>query len=71
MTYFFYTSVKILIDIKCSGCTNQNILTMKNAKVLSRDAQKSINGGAAGRFCCEYNYKGQCILWIGPGQSCP
>lgn len=43
----------------------------KNAKVLSRDAQKSINGGAAGRFCCEYNYKGQCILWIGPGQYCP
>ncbi|AZA78004.1 hypothetical protein EG347_10980 [Chryseobacterium sp. G0186] len=47
------------------------LLTMKNAKLLSRDAQKGINGGAAGRFCCEYNYKGQCILWIGPGQYCP
>lgn len=47
------------------------LLTMKNAKSLSRDAQKSINGGAAGRYCCEYNDKGQCILWITGNQSCP
>ncbi|MGN7758809.1 hypothetical protein ACTJIV_15150 [Chryseobacterium sp. 22532] len=44
---------------------------MKNAKSLSREAQKSIVGGAAGVVCCEWNDQGKCILWIGPGQHCP
>ncbi|WP_262694123.1 hypothetical protein [Chryseobacterium daecheongense] len=44
---------------------------MKNAKLLSREAQKSINGGASRIICCEYNDNGKCILWIGPGQNCP
>nr|WP_315026371.1 hypothetical protein [uncultured Chryseobacterium sp.] len=44
---------------------------MKNAKVLSRDAQKAINGGAVERYCCERDYKGRCIIWAGPGESCP
>ncbi|MEY8761875.1 hypothetical protein [Chryseobacterium tongliaoense] len=43
---------------------------MKNAKSLSRDAQKTIIGGAR-VVCCEYNDQGKCILWIGPGQNCP
>ncbi|TDX90247.1 hypothetical protein BCF50_3437 [Chryseobacterium daecheongense] len=47
------------------------ILLMKNAKLLSREAQKSINGGASRIICCEYNDNGKCILWIGPGQNCP
>ncbi|WP_165828259.1 hypothetical protein [Chryseobacterium phosphatilyticum] len=45
---------------------------MKNAKLLSRQAQKSVIGGAAGRLvCCERDNNGKCTLWIGPGQNCP
>ncbi|MDN3691345.1 hypothetical protein QWZ06_03240 [Chryseobacterium tructae] len=45
---------------------------MKNGKLLSRDAQKTFNGGAAGRLvCCERDDNGKCILWIGPGYNCP
>ncbi|GAB0155393.1 hypothetical protein CHRYSEOSP005_06540 [Chryseobacterium sp. Alg-005] len=44
---------------------------MKNAKLVSREAQKSIIGGASTLVCCEYNDNGRCILWIGPGQNCP
>lgn len=48
------------------------ILLMKNAKLLSRDAQKTINGGLAARLvCCERDDNGKCTLWIGPGQNCP
>ncbi|WP_157759869.1 hypothetical protein [Chryseobacterium piperi] len=46
-------------------------VTMKNAKLLNRDAQKSINGGAARLVCCERDDNGKCTLWIGPGQYCP
>lgn len=46
---------------------------MKNAKLLNRDAQKSIIGGglAARLVCCERDDQGKCTLWIGPGQHCP
>ncbi|WP_164463925.1 hypothetical protein [Chryseobacterium sp. G0186] len=46
---------------------------MKNAKLLSRDAQKTVNGGiaAARLVCCERDDNGKCTLWIGPGQHCP
>ncbi|MDQ1805656.1 MULTISPECIES: hypothetical protein [Chryseobacterium] len=44
---------------------------MKNAKLLSRDAQKTIHGGAARLVCCERDENGKCTLWIGPGQYCP
>ncbi|WP_260232368.1 hypothetical protein [Chryseobacterium lactis] len=44
---------------------------MKNAKLLNRDAQKSINGGAARLVCCDYDDHMKCIRWIGPGQFCP
>jgi len=44
---------------------------MKNAKSLSREAQKSIIGGAARAVCCEWDEQGRCTLWIGPGQHCP
>ncbi|STC92572.1 Uncharacterised protein [Chryseobacterium carnipullorum] len=51
--------------------TINKILLMKNAKSLSRDAQKSIMGGAARTVCCERDDQGKCTLWIGPGQHCP
>ncbi|WP_312994312.1 hypothetical protein [Chryseobacterium flavum] len=46
---------------------------MKNAKLLSRDAQKAVSGGnaTARLVCCERDDSGKCILWIGPGQHCP
>ncbi|MBK1898014.1 hypothetical protein [Chryseobacterium paridis] len=45
---------------------------MKNAKLLGREAQKSIQGGAAAAIvCCERDNNGKCTLWIGPGQHCP
>jgi len=45
---------------------------MKNARLLSRDAQKTIHGGLAARLvCCERDENGKCTLWIGPGQNCP
>ncbi|WP_312298577.1 hypothetical protein [Chryseobacterium sp.] len=46
---------------------------MKNAKLLNRNAQKSITGGsiAARIKCCEKDRYGNCTLWIGPGQYCP
>jgi len=47
------------------------LLLMKNAKLLNRDAQKSIMGSAAGLVCCERDDNGKCTLWIGPGQHCP
>jgi len=48
------------------------ILLMKNARLLSRDAQKTINGGLAARLvCCERDENGKCTLWIGAGQNCP
>ncbi|MFN1216773.1 MULTISPECIES: hypothetical protein [Chryseobacterium] len=43
---------------------------MKNAKSLSRAAQKTIVGGAR-LVCCERDDQGKCTLWIGPGQHCP
>lgn len=52
---------------------NQNKIShMKNAKSLSREAQKSISGGAAAKLvCCDYDDNWKCIRWIGPGQFCP
>lgn len=46
---------------------------MKNAKLLNREAQKSIQGGgaAARLVCCDYDDNMKCIRWIGPGQFCP
>jgi hypothetical protein len=47
------------------------LLLMKNAKLLNRNAQKSIMGGVARLVCCERDDQGKCTLWIGPGQNCP
>lgn len=46
---------------------------MKNAKLLSRNAQKAVKGGvvSARLVCCERDDNGKCTLWIGPGQHCP
>lgn len=46
---------------------------MKKAKLLNREAQKSITGGivTARIKCCEKDRYGNCTLWIGPGQYCP
>ncbi|WP_167022693.1 hypothetical protein [Chryseobacterium sp. Tr-659] len=46
---------------------------MKNAKPLSRELQKAINGGASAAkiVCCERDDNGKCTLWIGTGRHCP